>query len=298
MADAPLPILIGTDIGDDIDDAIALAFALNSPELDLRAVTTVYGPVAVRTRLALKLLQTFGRADIPVGTGRSKPLFDEPRVKEANQAVVLDETETLPAPSALAADELILRTADEADGQLTIITIGAMTNMAIALLRDPALAERARLIVLGGVVGKPQAEWNVRCDPEAARVCFDSAIPTVMVGLDVTLECKMTLDDVQRIADRGTAPTALLSRMIVAWQGSGDGARKKGAPLLHDPLAVAVAFRPDLVETQARRVRVETRGELTRGYTVAADGEPATQVCMDVDADAFVHLFMERLLAR
>jgi len=298
MAQGPLPVVIDTDIGDDIDDALALAFALHSAELDLRAVTTVFGPVATRTRLALKLLTTCGRDDIPVGTGRSAPLFREPCEGEPNQAVVLEDGQALPAASPLRADELMLQAADQAGGALTIVTIGAMTNAAVALLRDPTLAQRARLVVMGGVAGQPKAEWNVRCDPEAARVCFASGIPLTMVGLDVTLECRMSEGDVAALATADTPCTRLLDRMLCAWGGSPDGQRKRRMPILHDPLAVAVAFRPELVSTEPRRVMVETRGEFTRGFTVASqDGEPTAEVCVGVDAAAFVRLFMERVLA-
>jgi inosine-uridine nucleoside N-ribohydrolase len=298
MPDRPIPIHIDTDIGDDIDDALALALAVSSPEVDLRGVTTVFGPVATRTRLALKLLAAYGRDDIPVGTGRSTPLFGRCPEITPNQAVVLEKGERLPEPSPLAADELILKAAAEADGDLTLITIGAMTNAALALLRDSGLARRARLVVMGGVVGWQQAEWNIMCDPEAARVCFESGIPIVMVGLDVTLKCRMSREDVAAVGARGTPPTALLARMTEAWAGTGDGQAKR-TPVLHDPLAVAVAFRPELVVKQPRRVAVETRGEFTRAFTVASQrGEPNAEVCLDVDSAAFVRLFMERILSR
>jgi inosine-uridine nucleoside N-ribohydrolase len=295
---AQLPILIDTDIGDDIDDALALALAVNSPEVEVRAVTTVFGPVACRTKLALKLLSTYGRSEIPVGTGRSAPLFGpEPKITP-NQAVVLQEGEKLPEPSPLAADELILRTAADAGGQLTIITIGAMTNLAVALLRDPSLARRARLVVMGGVAGTPMAEWNILCDPEAARVCFQSGIPLTMVGLDVTLQCRMSREDVEAVGRRGTPASALLERMIDAWAGPGDPATRR-TPILHDPLAVAVAFRPELCARQARRVLVETRGEFTRAFTLASQSEPTNaEVCLGVDAPGFLRLFMERMLSR
>jgi inosine-uridine nucleoside N-ribohydrolase len=297
MPDRPMPILIDTDIGDDIDDALALAFALNSPEVDLRAVTTVFGAVDVRTRLALKLLATWGRGDIPVGTGRAAPLLGSAPEHMPNQAVVLDEGERLPGASPLAADELILQTAAEAGGQLTLLTIGAMTNAAVALLRDPSLARRARLVVMGGHVGRQQAEWNIRCDPEAARVCLESGIPLTLVGLDVTMQCRMRREDVDAVAARGTAATTLLSRLIDAWAGTGDGQGKR-TPILHDPLAVAVAFRPELVTLERRRMAVETRGEFTRAFTVPVPGEANADVCVGVDAAGFVRLFQERLLAR
>ncbi len=298
MSSRPLPILIDTDIGDDIDDALAIALALASPEVDLRAVTTVFGDVATRTRLALKLLATCGRSDIPVGTGRSAPLMGPAPTHTPNQAVVLDPDEVLPEPSPHPADELIRRTASEAAGDLTIITIGAMTNMALALLRDTRLARRARLIVMGGVVGRQQAEWNIRCDPEAARICFEAGIPITMVGLDVTMKCQMTEADLRALAANGSPATDLLEAMVGAWSGSADGQRKRRCPILHDPLAVAVAFRQDLVSMQPFKVAVETRGEFTRAFTVATPSDkPNANVCLDVNADAFCRLFMERILA-
>ncbi|HUT37250.1 MAG TPA: nucleoside hydrolase [Planctomycetota bacterium] len=299
MPDRPLPILIDTDIGDDIDDALALALALTSPEVDLRAVTTVYGDVATRTRLALKLLATYGRPDIPVGTGRGAPLMGTLPTHVPNQAVVLDDGEALPQPSGHPADELIRRTAHEAAGRLVVITIGAMTNMAIALLRDPRLARQARLVVMGGVVGRQQAEWNIRCDPEAARICFESGIPTTLVGLDVTMKCQMAEADVEALATHGSAATQLLDAMVAGWSGSADGQRKRKCPILHDPLAVAVAFRPELVTVEPRKVVVETRGEFTRAFTVATRSDtPNASVCLDVDSAAFLRLFMGRLLSR
>ena len=299
MTARPIPIVLDTDIGDDIDDALALALALNSPELDLRGVTTVFGRVDVRTRLALKLLATYGRGDIPVATGRGKPLLAPEPDHMPNQAVVLEDGETLPEPSPLSADELILRAADEAHGQLILITIGAMTNAAVALLRDPSLARRARIVCMGGVVGEQRAEWNIACDPEAARVCFESGIPLTMVGLDVTLPCRMSEADVEALGTKGTACTNLLDAMVGGWAGSADGQRKAARPILHDPLAVAVAFQPDLVRAEPRLVRVETRGEFTRAFTIARPSDtPNAEVCLGVDADAFVRLFMGRVLAR
>jgi len=298
MTQPRIPILIDTDIGDDIDDALAIALAVNSPEVELRAVTTVFGPVAIRTKLALKLLATYGCSEIPVGTGRGTPLFGpEPKIMP-NQAVVLQEGERLPEPSPLAADELILRTASDLGGRLTIITIGGMTNMAVALLRDPSLASRARLVVMGGVVGTPMAEWNIVCDPEAARICFQSGIPLTMVGLDVTTQCQMSREDVAAVGRRATPATALLKRMIDAWAGPGDPATRR-TPVLHDPLAVAVSFRPELCMRQPRRVVVETRGEFTRAFTLASQTEPTNaDVCLGVDAPGFLRLFMERILSR
>ncbi|MFP4057219.1 MAG: nucleoside hydrolase [Candidatus Brocadiia bacterium] len=295
MAEGPAPVFVDTDIGDDIDDALALALVLNSPEVELRGVSVVFGDVATRARLALKLLAAYGRSDVPVAIGRAAPLLGPPPDSSPNQAVVLEEGEELPRPQACTADELILGTAAQTDGELTVITIGAMTNMALALLRDPGLARRARLVVMGGAVGWQQAEWNVRCDPEAARICFESGISLAMVGLDVTLKCQMSQGDVGQLANAGSEATALLARMTEAWARTGDGQGKR-TPVLHDPLAVAVAWRPELVAWEPKCVRVETRGEFTRGFTVPVAGEPNAQVAVGVEAEAFLRLFMDRLL--
>jgi len=296
-AEGPKAVIIDTDIGDDVDDALALALALRSPELDLRAVTTVFGNVEVRTRLALKVLKTFGREDIPVATGIGRPLLERTFLADAgqrtpNQATVLAEGERLPRPSPRHAVDLIISTAMAAGDGVTLIPVGALTNVASALLREPRLAERARVVLMGGVVSRPRAEHNVRCDPEAARIVFESGIPITMVGLDVTLRCVLGREDVERLRGRGLATTSLLADMIAAWRRGSDR-----LPVLHDPLAVAVSFNPGLVTTRPMAVRVETRGEFTRGFTVAHEGgEPNAQVCVDVDAGRFLRLFMDRVM--
>lgn len=289
---APRDIILDTDIGDDIDDALAIAYAIRSPEVNLRAVTTVFGNVEMRTRLALKLLDTYQRADIPVATGLGKPLLG-PRVdRTPNQTSVLSPGEKLPEPARQSAVDLILSTAMGSEQELTVVAVGALTNVAAALVKEPALVQKARFVVMGGVVGQQKAEYNISCDPEAARILFDSEARITMVGLDVTTRCHLSGEDVLQIRDHGSPTTDLLYRMIQAWQGE-----RSYYPVLHDPLAVAVAFDPSFVETTTRSVRVELRGEFTRGFTVPSDKGPGkVEVCANVDAPRFVASFMERLL--
>jgi len=291
------PVLIDTDIGDDIDDALALALALTSPELDLKAVTTVFGNVEVRSKLALKLLKTYGREDIPVATGMGRPLFERVFLADAgrripNQASVLVEGEALPEPSPEHAVDLIISTVMAARDEVIIVSIGALTNVASAILKEPRLVERAKLVMMGGVVSRPRAEHNVRCDPEAARVVLESGIPVTMVGLDVTTKCILSKGDMHSLRSRGLVTTNLLADMIEAWtQGT------ERSTILHDPLAVAVSFDSSLVEMQPKLVRVETKGEFTRGFTLASEsGTPNAQVCFDVDHNRFVKMFMDRVL--
>lgn len=287
-----MDIIIDTDIGDDIDDALAIAFALNSPELNLIGVTTVFGEVDIRTKLALKLLKTFGRDDIPVATGIGKPIAEKRRTHIPNQAVVLKENEKLPNPSRLSAVDLLLSIAMESKDELVLAPVGALTNIAVAILQEPKLIQKAKIVLMGGVYARQQAEYNIRCDPEAARIVFESGAKITMVGLDVTLKCRLNKTQVQHVKDRGTAVTSLLSDMISAWQGG-----KDVYPMLHDPLAVGVAFDRSLVKIEPKLISVETRGEFTRGFTVARNSDhPNAEVCLDVEAERFVNLFMERIL--
>lgn len=285
-------ILIDTDIGDDIDDALAIGFALNCPEVRVKAVTTVYGDTETRGKLALKLLRVFDREDISIGVGIKKSLFGKEDARPINQAAVLDEKEVLPVLSRHNAVDLIISKANSCR-DLIIVSIGALTNIATALVKEPNLAKKAKLVMMGGVVNSQRAEYNVSCDPEAARIVFESGIEIIMVGLDVTMRCQLRREELDDLANRGLPSTELLMDMVKAWQRSSGNTY----PVLHDPLAVAVAFDQTLVKMEPRKVNVETRGEFTRGFTIASKSKISNvQVCLDVDAIRFIDLFMRTTL--
>lgn len=287
-------ILIDTDIGDDIDDALAIGFALNLNPLtvNVKAITTVFGDTEIRAKLVLKLLKTFNRKDIPVGIGIKKPLFGKEDIKPVNQAVMLDEAEILPASSRQKAVDLIISQV-MACRDPVIVAIGPLTNIAMALVKEPNLVNKAKLVMMGGAVNKQQAEYNVSCDPEAARIVFESRMRVIMVGLDVTMKCQLGQEELNKLANRGLASTELLMDMIKAWQKS----TGEIYPVLHDPLAVAVAFDQTLVKMEPREVNVETRGEFTRGFTLASETMASNvKVCLDVDATKFIAFFMEQIL--
>jgi len=285
-------ILIDTDIGDDIDDALAIGFALSCPEVCVKAITTVYGDTETRAKLVLKLLRLFNREDIPVGVGIKKSLFGKEDARPINQAAVLDEKEVLPAPSRHNAVDLIISKANSCK-DLIIVSIGALTNIATALVKETNLAKKTRLIMMGGVVNSQQAEYNVSCDPEAARIVLESGIEVLMVSLDVTMRCQLRQEELDNLANRGLPSTELLMDMVKAWQRSSGNTY----PVLHDPLAIAVAFDQSLVEMEPRKVNVEIRGEFTRGFTIASKSKISNvQVCLDVDAIRFINLFMRTTL--
>ncbi len=294
-------VIIDTDIGDDIDDAFALAFAVSSPELTVKAVTTVFGHVDVRTQLALKLLLACGRSDIPVATGIRKPLFERTYRQDRylgdvipRQATVLGANDFHLPPHPLHAVDLIVSTVMASRKEITIIPVGALTNIATAIIREPQLVHRAKLVIMGGAISNwfrpslSRAEHNIRCDPDAARLVFESGIPITMVGLDVTMKCALSEEQMDCIRQRGSATTTFLTQMTVAWGGS--------KVILHDPLAVAVAVDPTLVTVQPRRVDVMTTGA-ARGFTFAEESDASnTLVCTDVDSLRFLALFMKRIL--
>jgi purine nucleosidase len=297
----PIPIIFDTDIGGDIDDALALALALQSPELDVKAITTVGDQVPLRSRLVWKQLGLFGRQDIPIGTGADEPLLDAVRARRHPQLEVLTDKDVAPGPPVRAVD-LIIRTLLDSPHKITIVPVGPLTNIALALKTEPRIKEKIeRIVLMGGAYQIPQPEYNVYCDRIASEIVFRSGVPITGVGLDVTRRCKLKPEDIERLKAAGHPTSAFLVRLIELWRQTPNNLY----PTLHDPLAVAVAMLPSLVETQLGRVQVETSSPMLYGLTLFTpadrlpkDAGPAnTSVARDVDVDRFLKLFMERLSA-
>ncbi len=300
-----IPIILDTDIGSDVDDALALALLLASPEVELVGVTTVYGDVACRARIAQKLLQLAGRADVPVFPGAGQPLsWNHPVWWGGHEGKGLLEGDDWHAPvrSEHAVDWLI-DTILARPGEITLITIGPMTNAALAVRREPRLAQAVKAVVsMGGVarvsanaLDLPVAEHNVKSDPAAARIVLQAGWPFTMVGLDVTMRVQITREHVRQITALGTPFHQALERLIARWLAF--VGREHTA--LHDPLAVAVALGQPFVSFQDLRVDVETEGELTDGMTVVrrpGKGAPANaRVALDVDAEGFLRFYTDRV---
>ncbi len=338
------PVILDVDTG--IDDSLALLYAVASPEADIVAVTCLSGnveaeQVGINTRAILELA---GRPDIEVAMGRPVPL-ERPleTTPETHGPRGLGYAE-LPPPSAPLSDrhavDLLVDTARARPGDVTLVTLGPLTNLALAVEREPALPGLLRgHVMMGGAFGvsgntTPTTEWNVHCDPEAAKRVFaawsaaierDPATPRPLVlGLDVTERARITTDDVVRLARRaGSRPDDTLAlergedpmhpvhsvasdpivryiadalRFYFEFHGRYDGFY--GA-FIHDPLAVAVALDRSLARWEPLFVDVETTGEITTGMTVAdprhLTGKPANA---DVVTDADVPTFLDRLIER
>jgi purine nucleosidase len=286
----PIPLLLDTDIGDNVDDALAVALAGRSPELNLRGVTTVFRDTAQRAAVALAVLDAFDRGDVPVAAGVGKPLIG-PWDHRAPDLFAPDLTRYMDRTDRRGAVRFLVEIIDALPAPITLCAIGPLTNVAIVLAMRPDLADKLRLVVMGGTITSRERETNMAADPEAARIVLASRAEITLVGLDVTRRCTLSAAEVDRIRASGAAGTRLLARMIEAWSG-----RHARLPTPHDPLAVALAFMPDLCRREPMAVTVDTSNEAPRGVTLAAPlASSRTQVCTDVDRDRFVACLLDRI---
>lgn len=300
-----VPVILDVDTG--IDDALALAFAVNAPECDLLAVTTLAGNVGVEktTRNTLDVLGVLGANDVPVHRGASRPL-----VRPHRDAVYYHDVNGLGGAALpttdrpLGADRgpaAIVRLAKERPGEVVLVCVGPLTNLAIALNVAPELGGLLRsVVVMGGaftVPGNtvPWAEFNMLVDPEAARQVFAAGLPNLTaVGLDVTHKVwldRTTWDAARAIAPTPeSAPAAWLAATVYAKEFAREGLART---YLHDPLAVAVALDPTLVGCEDAAVTVET-AEGREGATSIA-GPGSVKVALSVDEERFLARIRERL---
>ena len=339
-----MALILDVDTG--IDDSLALLYAAASPDAEFVAATCVSGnidarQVAINTRAVLELA---GRTDVEVALGRETPLVRAlETTPETHGPQGLGHAE-LPPPTRPLSDrhgvDVILEEARRRPGEITLVTLGPLTNLAIAVLREPALPRLLRgYTLMGGAFGTsgnttPTTEWNIHCDPEAAKIVFrawgeacaaDPTIPLPLaLGLDVTEKARIVPDDIVRLARRaGSTPDDSIAlsrgedpmqatrsvasnpvvryvadalRFYMEFHATYDGFY--GA-FIHDPLAVAAALDRSLVTTEALYVDVETRGEITAGMTVAdrrrLTGRPPN---LDVAVAADVATFLDRLVER
>lgn len=273
----PFRVIIDTDPG--VDDALALLLAMRSPELTIEGITPVAGNVPLELTLpnALRLVEIAGRPDIPVAVGARAPLMR--RLVTAQYAhgenglggAVFPDPTTKPVSEPAA--EFIRRIVRKNPHEVTLITLGPLTNVATALNGDPELAGLVRgLTMMGGSLTSgnitPAAEFNVYVDPEAARIVFQSGIPITMVGLDVTRKTSLTEDHV-RTLEAAQNPAAQAAAKI--GRNAITRNRERGylvGPNMHDSLAVAAFLDPAILKWQEFYVDVETTGELTAGETL------------------------------
>ena len=317
-------IIFDTDPGS--DDALALMLALNSPELDVRAITVVPGNVTASQGLenALRMVSLANRCDIPVAAGAQHPLFQKLITAEFWHGKNGLANVELPASKCKVdsrfGPDLIIQLVHSAPHEITMVPVGPLTNIALALEKDPSIAPLVKEVILmgGSIKGgnvNAAAEANIYNDPEAAQIVFQAGWPLTMVGLDVgdkTLFSQKYLEQLGQTHGPMNDFTYSVAKYLV---GLATQFGESGTPM-YDPLAVGVAIDATLVKAPEMHVDVETRGEFTRGETVAnrrgyvernvlhgdhyviegADKvAPNAKVCVDVEADRFLQLFVSRI---
>ena len=294
------PIILDCDPG--IDDALAIAFAHGHPGIDLVGITTVAGNVglAQTTANALAVCEFIGAAGTPVTAGCAGPLLrpalDARQVHGEGGLGGAMLPPSAAGPAAGHAVDYIIDTAGAARGEITLVATGPLTNIALAVRREPRLAQWVReFVIMGGSAGRgnttPAAEYNMWADPEAAAVAFGAGWTVVMLGLDVTLRTGAGPAVLERMRELGPLGAELLLPAL----GQYRSVREPGGPAVHDVCAVAWVAAPKLFGLVPARVQVETVGQLTSGMTVTdfeAPGEARGNalVAMDIDVDGFWEL--------
>ncbi|CAM3386859.1 nucleoside hydrolase [Marinicrinis lubricantis] len=298
------------DVDTGVDDALAIAYACRSEELQLLGFTTCFGnvPVELATVNTLYILELLG-SDAPVIPGAEKPLLrtdPHPYSYHVHGENGLGNA-AAPAPRRKAqrkyAPDFIWEQVCQHPHEVTLIMVGPLTNLALAIQKEPKIVDLVeRVIVMGGAVQvpgnvTPVAEANIYADPEAADLVFRSGIPLTLVGLDVTMQTLLPLRHLDHWRAQNTSVSRFFADMtefyIQAYKGFYPGI---GGCALHDPLAVGAAICPGFVTEVPMHVRVETEGS-SKGQTIALpDQAPNIQVCVGVDEKSFLEHFLKRVV--
>ncbi len=289
-------VILDTDIGDDIDDAYALALLLAMPNARVLGITTAWGQTQERLELTTKLLRVMGRSDIPVAAGRRGDAKIRDQYRWAHHESAHAANADAPAPAQGEAKEdavaFLKRQFDHAPGEITLVAVGPLVNVGDLLTRYPETKSKIkRIVIMGGAVhmgydpnAAPTPEWNIKCDPVAARVVYESGVPLTMAGLEATTMLKFDVERQKQLFALGTPATDALAALTILWGNS--------VPTLYDPMAVAWAMGGAFCETEQRHVVVDDNG-LTR----ITDGPPNVTVLVNPQKDAFLDWYTARIAA-
>ena len=285
---SPEKIIIDTDIGDDIDDAFAVAVALRSPELQILGISTTFGDTETRARLLDRFLAETGYQNIPVATGtptQVNSVFTQRRYAEGGHSARTSHPKDA---------DFILDQIRRYPGQITLVAIGPLVNIGELIDKDASTFSRLRRVVLmGGSIERrygdlgyskprgPEPEWNIRNDIPSARKLFASGVPILMFPLDST---QLKLDEVKRdiLFRVGSPLTDALTVLYHQWGYV--------TPTLFDAMPVAFLVKPELCPVKPLRIRVDDQG-----FTRSEPGVPNAQVCLDSDPEAFFRFYIPRV---
>lgn len=286
-------VILDTDIGDDIDDAFALALAVSSPKLEVIGVTTAWGDTDLRARLTERFLKGSGHGDIPVAAGpktHASSIFTQARWAEA---------EPEPAKGWPDATDFTLDAIRRNPGQITLIAIAPFSNVGALMDRDPATFRKLkRVVLMGGSIHRrygdlgyfpdrgPEPEYNIVMDVASSKKLFTSGVPIEMMPLDST---QLKFDEVMRdtVFSRATPMTDALLSLYEEWRAS----TGSPTPTLFDAMAVAAAIDPALCPTTPMHIEIDDKG-----FTRPVAGSPNANVCLNSDSDTFFHFYIPAIL--
>jgi len=312
-------IIFDTDPG--LDDALALFLALASPEVQLEAITTVSGNVHVdlTTRNALTLLELAGQTTIPVARGCDRPIVRQPvnadyvHGQNGMGGIALPEPQLQPVNQH--AVDLIIEKIMDAPREISLVPVGPLTNIAMALRKEPRIAENVReVVIMGGALRvpgnvTPVAEFNIYADPHAAHMVFHAGWSIKLVALDVTQKTLLSRERVQALASTGSRIPLLIQQLVENFLNSFGLPRGITAFQMHDPLCLFASFQPDIITWEPAYVDVEIASNLTLGETVAyfsnltEDTDPSLEhlhpsnmlTSVGVDVERFIAAFADRI---
>jgi len=299
FAAAPRKLVLDTDIGTDVDDALALAVLLGSPDIDLVAVTTVYGDTLLRARMVTRILTLAGRTDVAVRAGlRETPAGREIywAGHEGSTMTDLEQEVVIDADDPTAAIRLLVDTVHGNPGQVTVLAIGPLTNIGAAITLDPAFGtDVAEIAIMGGHFGAldqppPSVEHNIKCDPESAAIVFGSGATIRVVGLDVTQRTRILAGELARISAAGALGAEIGEEVRQYWTvGGTDG----NTP--HDPLVAVAISRPDLFTFVDADVSVLMDAPVPGATPLHTPVRGGTRVATDVRAEDAVEQMVVRI---
>jgi len=284
-----LPVLLDTDIGSDIDDAVALAYLLKKPQCELLGITTVTGDVQKRAALAEAICRSVGRSHIPIHCGRRDVLLEGPGQPNVPQFEAIAASKPRLDRPENDAVNFLQKTIRSRPGEITLLTIGPYSNVALLFAIDPEIPQLLKSIVsMGGVFyGGDRREWNALVDPAATAIVYNTPrLNHLSVGLDVTEKCRMSADEV-RSRFLGE-PLDTVAKMATTWF------KHAGEITFHDPLAAALIFHPELCTYESGKIEVHYGpGDPNSGQTRLIRDKGADRVAKTVDADAFFAEFFK-----
>ncbi len=299
-----IKLWIDTDIGDDIDDAYALALALASPEIELVGVSTVFKNAKQRAYIVKSLLCAEGSRNVPVYAGLDAPekeeikIFDYERRDEEGKVIIRHFKKSMEEYEYDGDDAVgaLLDAADKFPDELTVLGIGPLTNLAAAYKSRPkSFAKIKQILLMSGFFVEQYPEWNVMCDPEATRTIYGCGLPLKIVGANVTCKTEVFEEDEKKLLSIGGTEGKLLKEMLEIWLSD-----NRHNSIMHDGLALSCLYA-DYVTFEKQNIFVPLE-EGARGYTLRIHGAPspvisAVEVSVGVDERGFMNSLTERLLA-